>query len=729
MKRPGLRILLGLTVVAMMLPAVSVPAQTVARRWNDAMLAAIRKDFARPTVHARNLMHVTIAMWDSWATYDATASTILVNEVPPVVGNVELARAETMSYACYRVLRARFADSPGKAISLPMFDDLMTSLGYDKDYTSTLGSTPAALGNRIALHVQHFGLYDNANEQGGYAPNNGYMTVNPPLVVKLPGSSGILDPNRWQPLALDFFVDQGGNPLPISVQGFLGPHWGHLPPFGLADCEMAPGKPGVHIDPGVPAMINGVGDAEYRFAFVENIVMQSRMSPDLPATIDISPGARWNNPLGADDGVGYLENPVTGMPYEPNVVKLGDWSRCIAEFWADGPESETPPGHWNTLANYVTDNLTEKRIGGTGPLVNDLEWDVKMYLALNGAVYDAAVAAWGVKGYYDYVRPISAIRRMCELGQCTDPGLPSYHPDGIILIPGIIEVITPASSAPGERHEELAAHVGEIAVVGWPGEPADTINTYSGVKWLLGVNWVAYQRKTFVTPPFAGYVSGHSTFSRSGAELMTQFTGSAFFPEGLGTYVCPQNDFLVFEDGPSTDVVLMWATYFDASDEASQSRRWGGIHPWIDDYPARVMGSQIGQRAWLRALQYFNGDLPDGVSLPPDCEIVPSPIATRTPFATAIPMASATPTQTPVATSTPSPVPTTTASPTSGGACCPGDADNSGSFVDANDFICVQNVFGQEVTLGGVGDADCSGGLIDGLDFISVQANFGAECP
>ena len=97
----------------------------------------------------------------------------------------------------------------------------------------------------------------------------------------------------------------------------------------------------------------------------------------------------------------------------------------IAEFWADGPDSETPPGHWNTLANYVTDHpLLERRLGGEGPVLDPLEWDVKLYLALNGAVHDAAICAWGLKGHYDYVRPITAIRHMAGLGQSPDPELP-----------------------------------------------------------------------------------------------------------------------------------------------------------------------------------------------------------------------------------------------------------------------------------------------------------------
>ena len=37
---------------------------TEARQWNELLLDSIRNDFARPTVHARNLYHISCAMWD-----------------------------------------------------------------------------------------------------------------------------------------------------------------------------------------------------------------------------------------------------------------------------------------------------------------------------------------------------------------------------------------------------------------------------------------------------------------------------------------------------------------------------------------------------------------------------------------------------------------------------------------------------------------------------------------
>ena len=142
-------------------------------------------------------------------------------------------------------------------------------------------------------------------------------------------------------------------------------------------------------------------------------------------TIDIGPGAFGDNTLGTNDGNGHPENPVTGEAYEPNVVLRGDFDRVLAQFWADGPASETPPGHWNTIANEVSDTPGfEHRMGGQGPVLDRLEWDVKLYFAINGAVHDAAVAAWGVKGFYDSARPISMIRTWAAWASPATPTFP-----------------------------------------------------------------------------------------------------------------------------------------------------------------------------------------------------------------------------------------------------------------------------------------------------------------
>jgi hypothetical protein len=316
-----------------------------------------------------------------------------------------------------------------------------------------------------------------------------------------------------------------------------------------------------------------------------------------------------------DGGVadlGHAVNPVTGRPYEPQIVPRGDYTRVLSEFWADGPESETPPGHWFTIANHaVADHPAfERRYRGTGAELGALEWDVKLYFILGGAVHDAAIAAWGAKGGYDYVRPISAIRYMSSLGQSTDRAAPNFHPNGFPLIPGTIEIVGAGDELAGASGE----HLGKIKLRAWrgPDAVADPARDVAGVGWILAESWWPYQRPTFVTPPFAGYVSGHSTFSRAAAEVLTTFTGSEFFPGGLGEFVARRNDFLVFERGPSVDVVLQWATYRDAADQTSLSRIWGGIHPPVDDVPGRRIGIRVAERATALAEAYFRGEASSG---------------------------------------------------------------------------------------------------------------------
>ena len=125
--------------------------------------------------------------------------------------------------------------------------------------------------------------------------------------------------------------------------------------------------------------------------------------------------------------------------------------------------------------------------------------------------------------------------------------------------------------------------------------------------WILADNWWPYQRPSFVTPPFAGYVSGHSTYSRAAAEVLTLLTGSEYFPGGMSGFDIVANEFLVFEEGPSVSMTLQWATYRDASDQCSLSRIWGGIHPPADDIPGRLIGAQIGPNAFALAESLFNG--------------------------------------------------------------------------------------------------------------------------
>ena len=642
----------AVVITANYVPGVASEADvSIARRWSEVLLQSIRNDFARPTVHARNLFHTSSAMYDAWAAYAEVESPWLLGvtisgvdcefSTLPESADTETARVQAISHAAYRIIRHRFVDSPGASVISRDAEALMGYLGFDIDDTSTdfSSGSAAALGNHIAQCYIDLGMADGANEENSYI-NRHYIPVNEALQPELPGNPNISDLNRWQPLLLVEFVDQAGNPTvqregTIAFGGpnqpeFLSPEWGSVVPFALSEDDLTIYTRDdfdywVYHDPGMPPTIDGELSNNYKWTFSLVTIWSSHLDPGDGVMIDISPAslgniqsyptsftdypAFYNTIDGGDSSVGYDVNPATGAPYDAQLAPRGDYTRVLAEFWADGPESETPPGHWFVIFNEVNDHeLLLRRFAGTGPVLGLLEWDVKSYFVLGGAMHDAAVTAWGIKGWYDYIRPISSLRAMADRGQSSDENAPSYSIDGIPLQEGYIELVDADDPLAGDQDE----HVGKIKFKAWRGPEfiEDPEVDEAGVDWVLAENWMPYQRPTFVTPPFAGYISGHSTYSRAAAEVLTALTGDAYFPGGMSGYEIQKDEFLEFEDGPGVDMTLQWATYRDASDQCSLSRIWGGIHPPADDIHGRLIGIKIGMDAFDHAVTYFEGVAP-----------------------------------------------------------------------------------------------------------------------
>ena len=556
------------------------------RLWVEATLDAVRRDFPAPTIHSRNLWHLSAAMWDAWAAYTPGAKSYFgTPSTTTEPGDRRESIEESLSFAAHRLLTHRYKSAEGGADSIAQFSGLMERLCHDPVAATESGS-PAAMGIAIADAVIEFGLDDGADEPMQYLDMS-YEPVNQPLVVA-DYEITMNDPNRWQPLELAQRFTQNGQDEGRGAQVFIGSQWGSVTSFALPDVDAR----GITIDPGPPPLLGGAAEQEFKEAALEVVRYTNSLGGEIGrALIDISPGKRGDNSVGANDGTGHDLNPTTAMAYAANQVPLADYGRAIAEFWADGPDSETPPGHWNTLAIRASDQLPEDslRWAGEGPALSRIEWDLRLFFTLNASLHDTAVAAWGSKRAYDYVRPISMIRYLGSLGE-----LP--------LEPGVVELATEETTVPGGRHGGLP--VGATVVRTWRGSPPDPTTEVSGVGWSEALMWLPYQRSTFVSPAFAGYVSGHSAFSRAAADVLAAATGSEFFPNGMFTHLVPAG-LLQHEEGPSVDIELQWATYGDAADEAGESRRYGGIHVAADDVAGRGLGAEVATLVWSEAQTYF----------------------------------------------------------------------------------------------------------------------------
>lgn len=620
---------------------------SVARDWNNLLLFAIRHDFARPTVHARNLYHHSLISYDAWAAFDHTKERLFLGDtlhgfICPFDGvtiplAIEAAREKAISYASYRFIKNRFQNSPGASLILNEINNYMATKGYSISLTSTdYTQGPAELGNYLAQQIQLYGLQDGSNQVNNYQ-NQFYSPVNPPVAPALPGNPNMINPNRWQAITLAVSIDQSGN-IVQNTPPHLSAEWGEVYPFAMDDSlSQLMFRDGhnykVFNNPGFPPQLNMADSSAWNSFYKWNhtlvSIWQSHLDPSDNVIWDISPGSIGNNTWyptdstqyasfynfqnGGDTGSGHALNPITGQPYAPNLVPRGDYARVLAEFWADGINSETPPGHWFEIYHQTSSHpLFQFKWEGVGPDLSILEYDVKAHLALGGAMHDAAITAWSIKGYHDFVRPLSAIRYMADQGQSSDPYLPNYSTAGIPLMQGFVELVYPGDTLAGAMNE----HVGKIKLYTWKGHDyvQDPLTDMAGVGWILAENWWPYQRPSFVTPPFSGYISGHSTFSRTAAEVMTLMTGTPYFPGGIGEFVTDQNEFLEFEEGPSVPVTLQWATYRDASDQCSLSRIWGGIHPPCDDIPGRLIGMELGPLCYSKADDLFNVTKPALIS-------------------------------------------------------------------------------------------------------------------
>ncbi|MFN7919881.1 MAG: vanadium-dependent haloperoxidase [Bryobacteraceae bacterium] len=382
--------------------------------WNDLALEAVRIAKPGPPMVARTLGLLYTAAYDAWAAYDAVAKPVR-STVPrrPPVQRTDPNRMLAIHTAAYRMMLDQFPTLASLDAALAQkLADTLTAAGGDPTNTSLNPGTPIGVGNAAAKANIDFAHADGANQLGDnpsgtlgepYSDTTGYAPKNPAMIAALPAAvDAIPDPGHWQPLT---YLD-GATP---ATPKFIGAHWRNVTPFALTSA--------------------------------------SQFLPPPPQAVASQ---------------GFLDQAKHVIEVQ---AKLDPKQMVIAEYWADGPKSELPPGHWTLFAAFVAkrDNMT-------------LEQTVKMYFAMSNAIGDAAIATWDAKVQYDYVRPITAIRHLFR----------------------------------GKR------------ITAWGGPGKGTVE-------MQGEAWRTFQKTTFPTPPFAEYTSGHSAFSMAAAEVLKQFTGSAKF--------------------------------------------------------------------------------------------------------------------------------------------------------------------------------------------------------
>ncbi len=459
--------------------AIVFAQQNVVIQWNNAAVQTIRYRRPWPTINARVLAITHTCMYDAWAAYDDKAlATILGSQLRRPAG--ERTEQNKITAISFAAYRCLSDLFPNDVAA---YDAVMRGFELNPSDTSRDPKTPSGIGNLAAESVLKFRHHDGSNQLGDLHPGpytdyTGYQSVNAPDKLE--------NVDRWQPLRTP--VPDGGLYGRFLVQSFTTPQWALVTPFAM--------NSGPEFRPKAPASFT---------KSKERYVRQAQEILELSAN-------------------------------------LTDEQKMMVEYWADGPSSETPPGHWCLFAQFVStrDHHT-------------LDDDVKMFFALTNALLDAGIAAWDAKLAYDSVRPITAIH---------------------FLFAG----------------QEVRA---------WGGR-------FKGTQTLPGEQWQPYQPVVMaMTPAFPEFISGHSTFSAAGAEVLKSFTGS----DAFGDSYTIERGKSKFEYGmtPRTQVTLSWPTFTAAADQAGMSRRYCGIHFADGDLYGRETGRKVGRRAWQKAMALISG--------------------------------------------------------------------------------------------------------------------------
>lgn len=460
------------------------PGANVVITWNNQLLKAVHSASPPPTVVSRSIGMLHTAIYDAWAMYNPPHHGVyLINNSTNHPDNYQPHYQDVekaISYASYRVILDLFP------LSKDQLDEKMKSYEYDiKDESQDL-TTPSGVGNMAALKLFEFRHFDGSNQKGEYNGGKNYTdyTNYGPRNDPQPAVARRID--NWQPLRVPLKDGNG-----TSTQTFATAHWSMVKPFGM--------KSGSQLRPTTPPPYSSGSTLE-----------------------DLKRSA---------------------MELVNITANMNDEIKAISEYWADGPQSVLPAGHWCIFAQFVSQRDQ-----------HDVAKDVKLFFMLGNAVMDAGISCWDTKRFYDNARPAT-------------------------MIPYLFNGTT---------------------ITGWNGVCKDNV-TFDLV------NWYPYQHINVYSPPFSDYTSGHSTFSEASAEILRRFTGSDQFgasvtiPKGSSTF--EKCSYLV----PATDIFLQWNTFSEASEQAGYSRRLGGIHYDFSDFAGRQVGKNVANLVWKKSQIYFSG--------------------------------------------------------------------------------------------------------------------------
>lgn len=188
-------------------------------------------------------------------------------------------------------------------------------------------------------------------------------------------------------------------------------------------------------------------------------------------------------------------------------------------------------------------------VGSVGASL-DLDGWVHLHAAADTATFDASIAAWYNKRFYDTVRPFTAIRHV----------------------------------------------YGDQPVTAWGGPGKGTVRIPAN-QWRSYVDVADHPE----------YPSGSTALCSAEAQVSRRFLGT----DNLGVRIPRAKGSSLVEPGvtPAADMVLSWDTWTDWARDCGLSRYWAGVHFMPAIEASWDMGRQIGDRVYEFIRSHIDGEV------------------------------------------------------------------------------------------------------------------------
>lgn len=231
---------------------------------------------------------------------------------------------------------------------------------------------------------------------------------------------------------------------------------------------------------------------------------------------------------------------------------LTNTQKMLAEYWAGGPHTVTPPGMWMVFMDVV--------IRSNGICLVD---EIKNYAVVASGLYQSSITAWRLKRIFMQARPVQKLRQY-YYDEAISQGWNSETLGQYWLPYQELNFVTPSFPDNPSGHSTFSSTSAKLFC------------------YLLGTDQINLKNPV-----------SNLEILRYFSPVLTHMTDFSI----NNVFIFPKTSQVLASD-PTCGVSLGWSTWSDMAQSSGKSRIYGGIHVESSNQSGLFLGKSIGDKIW-----------------------------------------------------------------------------------------------------------------------------------